>query len=180
MTAFVTCIRASALAMLLAVTSAVADDADRDERLQEARALIGAMHFERQVDAMAGMMSNAFARTFAHTAAAKASRVMEIAMAESMLSMKEYATAPGGLIDLVVEGYASQFSAAELRQIRAFHESPVGQKMIDVMPEMMQKIMQQSMKAGYENSPKICERIKARLVEEGFKEAAGVACPPAK
>jgi hypothetical protein len=40
--------------------------------------------------------------------------------------------------------------------------------------------MQQSMKAGYENGPKICERIKVRLVEEGFKEAAGVSCPPAK
>jgi hypothetical protein len=170
------CMLIAALAAWTSVT-AFSADTGREERLLEARAVMAAAQVDRQLDALTAAMSTAFAREFAHTAQARDSRMMDIIMSESMESMKEQMTQPGGLFDMIVETYAAQFSLDELRQIRAFYESPVGQRVLQELPQMMQRMMPQAIKAGRESAPQLCGRIKARLAAEGFKEAQGMPCP---
>lgn len=169
----------AALCMLLASAGALAAPAPDAERLGAARAMLKAMQIERQLDAMSGAMGDALAKQFAHTSTSRNPRVFEIAMSESMAAMKESATRPGGLIDTIVEAYAQRFSVDELRQIRAFHESPVGQHLLQATPELMQQVMGQAMKTSRDMVPRICARVKSRLMAEKSPDGASMTCPAA-
>ncbi|MDM5178816.1 DUF2059 domain-containing protein [Massilia sp. DJPM01] len=46
------------------------------------------------------------------------------------------------MIEEVVPLYASRFTVAEIEQIAAFHRSPVGAKMLSVMPQIMNESIQ--------------------------------------
>jgi hypothetical protein len=148
------------------------------ERLAEARALLDVLQFERQIDAMSASMAGAMARQFGQGGAANP-RVAQINMEEAMSAMKEQARAPGGLVDSMAEAYASQFTIDELRQIREFYLSPAGKRMLQASPEIMKQVFPQMMKSSRALAPRVCAKVKARLIAE--KNAAGdtMTCPAA-
>lgn len=148
-----------------------------EQRLNEARALMKTMRIEQQLDAMTGAMGQAMTRELPSAGDPK---VAQIAMAESMALMKERALQPGGMVDLTVNAYADLFTVEELRAMRAFYESPVGQKMLLSTPEMMARVMQNSFKNARETAPIICARVKARLQAEGIESPAYMKCPLVK
>ena len=156
--------------VVFACNCAFAADGVDPERLAEARALLGALQFERQIDAMSASMAGAMARQFTQGGAAN-QRVAQIGMEEAMSAMKEQARAPGGLVDSMAEAYASQFTFDELRQIREFYLSPAGQRLLQASPEIMKQVFPQMMKASRAQAPRVCAKVKARLIAE--KIAAG-------
>jgi hypothetical protein len=103
-------------------------------------------------------------------------RVAQISMSEAMTAFRELATRPGGLLDSMAQSYAAEFSLDELRQIRAFHESPVGQHMLRSNPALAQRMMEQSMAATRDLYPRLCPRIKARLAAEKVSDG-NMKCP---
>jgi hypothetical protein len=58
--------------------------------------------------------------------------------------------------------YARHFTVAELRQIQAFYNTPVGQKLLDRMPA----IAQESMTLGQKIGEAIGKDVQGRIIEE--------------
>ena len=162
-----------------ALVPAVAADPIDAARLAEARAVIKAMELEKQLDQMVVVMSQELSRTLAQAGGPlfRDPRVAQIVVTESLALSRENAVRPGGLIDLVAETYAEKLSLEDLRQIRAFHESPAARHMQEATPEMMQKVIQKSMLLNRQNLPGLCARVKLKLQQEGIKEAESFGCP---
>ena len=170
--------RALVLALAMAMPMAQAADVD-PARLAEARAIIKAMELDKQLDQMVAVMSQALSQRLAQAGGVAGSnpRVTQVIVGESMAMSRENAVRPGGLIDTVVQVYAEKFTLDELRQIRAFHETPVARKLQDTTPELMQRVIQQSMIQNKEMLPGLCARVKRRLQEEKLPEGETFGCP---
>ena len=160
------------LIVAAALAAAVPADAADKERLEEARALFGAMHFERQLNVMMNSMGAALSREQGWGAGQDA-KAREVIVTETLAVMKDRAMAPGGMVELAMNAYADAFTLDELKDLRHFYESPAGQKMIAKTPEITTQLMQESVKSAREAVPAICTRVKARLVEQKLDEAAG-------
>jgi uncharacterized protein len=65
------------------------------------------------------------------------------------------------MVDGIATVYASNFTAAELRDIEAFYRQPTGQKMLEKMPV----ISQQALAVGQEIGRKAAEDLRQRLTE---------------
>jgi hypothetical protein len=65
------------------------------------------------------------------------------------------------MVDGIAAVYATNFTAAELREIEAFYRQPVGQKMLEKMPA----IGQQALAVGQEIGRKAAEDLRQRLTE---------------
>ena len=82
---------------------------------------------------------------------------------ETMMPMVADAFTPyyTSMVDGIAAIYATNFTAAELRDIEAFYRQPTGQKMLEKMPV----ISQQALAVGQEIGRKAAEDLKARLSE---------------
>lgn len=68
------------------------------------------------------------------------------------------------LQNLIVPIYEKYYTEEELTQLIAFYESPLGRKVVQSLPP----IMQESMKVGEVWGKAMGERIFKRLVEKGY------------
>jgi hypothetical protein len=155
---------------------ALAQQADA-QRLAEARALLGVMQIEKQIDGMGVAMAQAMTRDMLESQPKLNQRVLQLTMEESIQGIKRSASSPGGLYDALAESYASQFTVEELRQIREFYQSPVGARMLLAAPEVMKQVMPQLAKSTRAMQPQVCAKVKARLVAEKNPGGAELKCP---
>ena len=79
-------------------------------------------------------------------------------------------TADGGPMKEIIPIYAKYFSEDDILQLIAFYETPLGQKMIEVMPQLMQDVMLMSMRWTQLKMPELLERAEAHLKSEGMIE----------
>ena len=70
---------------------------------------------------------------------------------------------PEELVDLVVPIYAKHFTQADIRGLIAFHQTPLGKKLIDKQP----LIMQESMAAGRLWGMRLGQRAMQKIKEKG-------------
>ena len=164
---------------MMTLTSAIAADATDPERLAEARAVLAAMHVDRQLDRMSGVMADSMSKQLVQGRSNPNPRVLQVLMEEAMRGMKERLDGPGGLADSIAQAYATQFTFAELRQIREFYQSPAGQRLLQASPEIMQQVMPKAMEASRAGLPGYCARAKERLVAEKVEGAEKLTCPGA-
>lgn len=68
------------------------------------------------------------------------------------------------LVDLVAPIYTKYFTPEELTQLLAFYNSPIGQKVVEKTPY----IMQESMGVGREWGLKISQKIVDKMKEQGY------------
>ena len=68
----------------------------------------------------------------------------------------------------IIPIYAKYFSEDDILQLIAFYETPLGQKMIEVMPQLTMDSMQVSMRWMQSKVPELQEQLKARLESEGL------------
>jgi uncharacterized protein len=71
---------------------------------------------------------------------------------------------PDDLTNMVIPIYAKYYSEDEIDQIIAFYNSPVGKKMIEITPS----ILQESMSSGKNWGQEISERVNKSLREKGY------------
>jgi hypothetical protein len=149
------------------------------ERLSEARAVVKAMEVDKQLDQMIEVMSQTLTRQLVQAGglAGHNPRVAQIVVGESMAVSRENVTRPGGILDAIAQVHAEKFSLEELRQIRAFYESPVCKRLKEETPEMMQRVIQQAVAASRDTMPGLCARVKQRLQHEHLAEAQTFSCP---
>jgi hypothetical protein len=65
------------------------------------------------------------------------------------------------IVDDIATVYANNFTVGEMRAIEAFYRQPVGQKLLEKMPA----IMQQTNQVGQDASRKAAEDLRTRLTE---------------
>jgi len=66
------------------------------------------------------------------------------------------------LINILVPIYVKNFTLAEMNEIIAFYKSPIGQKVIDKMPAVMQEAMLAGQQWGVTILNKMTERLKEK------------------
>ncbi len=65
--------------------------------------------------------------------------------------------------DMYVDIYAQVFTEDEINEILQFYRTPLGQKMISKMPEVVQKSMQKSQSYVQKIMPELVEKLKKAL-----------------
>ena len=75
----------------------------------------------------------------------------------------------GELAEMMYPIYGNRFTENELKELVAFYDTPLGQKLIRVMPTITQEGMQAGQKLGQSLGPKIKQRVMARLKSEGIE-----------
>lgn len=69
------------------------------------------------------------------------------------------------LVAMIIPIYSKYYEESELDELIRFYKTPVGKKVIAVMPQ----IMQESMMAGQTWGQKIGEKVAKELMEKGYK-----------
>lgn len=72
---------------------------------------------------------------------------------------------PEDIVELIVPIYDKYYTEEDVRQLIVFYESPVGRKMVEQMPA----VMQESMQVGEVWGRGIAEKVIKRLEEKGYK-----------
>lgn len=70
------------------------------------------------------------------------------------------------LLDMMVPIYDKYYTHDDIRELIKFYESPVGKKMVETMP----LLLQESMQAGQEWGRALSEKMLQRLKEKGYSK----------
>lgn len=80
---------------------------------------------------------------------------------------KEYAQRANELVDASARIYASHFTEAELRQILAFYQTPLGRKVITEEPKALDESMANAGNWGNNLSQEVADRMRAEMKKRG-------------
>lgn len=83
--------------------------------------------------------------------------------------LPEFKASYGEMERMFAEVYARHFTAEEMRQLRAFYETPLGQKTISEMPALLAEGAQLGQKWGTEVARRAFEKLKPALQEHGLQ-----------
>lgn len=83
--------------------------------------------------------------------------VVGTVMQENIASMKQ----------IFVTIYDKYYSLDDIQQLTQFYQSPLGQKLLTVQPQLAQDSMQAGVRWGQMLEPEIQRRVKERLAKEG-------------
>jgi hypothetical protein len=95
-------------------------------------------------------------------------KAIEVAKDVLNQEFKKAFEGPEGLTALIVAVYAKHFSHAEVRDLLAFYETPLGRKMISVTPAIFQESAAAGQGWAERNMARINAAVEARLRAEGF------------
>lgn len=70
------------------------------------------------------------------------------------------------LLDMMVPIYDKYYTHDDIRELIKFYESPVGKKMVETMP----LLLQESMQAGQEWGRALSEKMLQKLKEKGYSK----------
>jgi hypothetical protein len=162
------------------VFCAATESKAQDTKTQLAIELMQASHFDRNLQLMKQQIPAMMEKQFDGLAACDAAQP----------AMKEFSGAVAGKVSGVLDSedlkidiaavYAETFSEDELREVIAFYQSPLGRKLLDRMPELMQKSMQISqdrMKPIMSDVQKLGEQYAPRIREAAKTCQASTAQP---
>jgi uncharacterized protein len=107
-------------------------------------------------------------------AGAKAPAELPARLAEETHKLLTY----GELVDLQAGLLAKYYTEAEMKELLAFYRTPIGQKQIRVMPEMLQDVNNHMMQLLQQRLPPMMERLRPLLEQAGAPKAPAAA--PAK
>jgi len=74
----------------------------------------------------------------------------------------------GALMDSIIPLYARYFTEEDIDQLLEFYSTATGQKVIEVMPILMQESMAAGSAWAMELMPEVHEQIQERLAAEGY------------
>ena len=128
------------LALLLLATPVAAQQSSiPDEKLVAARELVTAMRAESQmnamIDALRGYMVHSFVTAAPRLGEAKARELVD------EFIMPEFRASTGEFREIFAGLYAQRLTVAEMRELARFHPSPLGQRMLEVTPEITAAIV---------------------------------------
>jgi len=72
------------------------------------------------------------------------------------------------LMSQILTVYNNHFTKAEIDELLAFYATPIGKKMISVLPQILKESLTVGQTWGQTLAPKLLENIKKRFEEEGI------------
>jgi uncharacterized protein len=99
-------------------------------------------------------------------------RALTVMQTELMSIFSENIYSTGGLVDQIIPIYSKHFTNAEIEQLLAFYQTPLGQKVIAAMPQVMNESMLAGQQWGQSLRPEIQKRLMLALQKEGLLKAA--------
>jgi hypothetical protein len=143
--------------MLLFSICGAAAQTPSPEAMTAARSLVNTMKVADQYKAMLPATLMGFRRTLTQD------RPEIERDYDAMMPTIEKAFPPyyAAIVDDIAAVYANNFTVGEMRAIEAFYRQPVGQKLLEKSPAMMQQTSQ----VGQDASRKAAEDLRTRLTE---------------
>lgn len=152
----------AALALLLAVAPAGAQDADQ---LRLAKEMLVSMRAADNFDAVVPAVMQAMKPAITAGNPKTAKDWDDIAP----LMTAEFASMKGDLLNDIAAIYAKAFTTDELKAFVAFYKTPAGDKLARTTPLLTQQTMQAGQKFGVRVAERLSERMKEELRKRGNK-----------
>lgn len=95
-------------------------------------------------------------------------KMVEVIQDEVALIMHEEFIASNWLNEMSYDVYHKYLTTKELKEILAFYKTPIGKKVVTVMPYVTQEAMIAGQTHGQSLGPLIQQRLQLRLQKEGF------------
>ena len=165
--------------LLLAVTGSRADDLT-PAKAADIQALIKISGADKQARRMGMLVVQQMARAMREARPDLPSRAFEIVEQEVKSTIEAGIDAPDGLIARLVPVYGEFFDHEEIKQLLAFHRSPIGTKMATVQEDMFKQGVQAGRDWSEAMRPQLERRIRERLQAEGFDRERGAAPEPSQ
>lgn len=148
-----------------------------DPKVEVALELIEAVHMDRMFDQLEPQLAKMMQQQVAQIVPCDAAKPVSEAIGKDFAKMfDEMMDIERMKVDIAAI-YAETFSESEMRQILEFYHSPAGEKMIEKMPELMQKSMQISQDQVQTMQPKMMAMMQSHDAE---LRAASQACAAEK
>jgi|GEM_PF-524441 len=156
-----------------------------DGKTKLAIELMEISHYDQNMKAMQGQIAAMMEQQFASSAKCDAAQPTIREFSKAMTDKTSAVLFSDDLKVDIASVYAEVFSEDELRDVIAFYKSPLGKKLLDRMPELMQKSMQisqQRMQSVMPELEKLGEDYGPRIREasESCKTDAAPAAKPAE
>lgn len=158
----------AALGLTLQLSAGVAQlarTAPPTEASDLARQLMTTMGAARQMDAILPMITQQMAGVL------KAQKPQDARVIDEVFAaaLKRFVERQAELIELIIPLYAQRFTVAELREMVAFFNSPVGQRWSKELPGISQESMQVGMQWGQKIGRDIENDVRRELQQRGVK-----------
>ena len=160
-------------AVFIAYGNALADEVTPEKRadIRQLIGVTGAAGLSGQVTELAG---RSISSTLRRTRPDIPERVVAVVNSELAKLFAERVDTPGGLVDRLVAIYDKHFTHAEVKELLAFNQTPIGRKTLQVLPTIMSESLAAGQAWGQSLAPEVHQRIEAVLKKEG------IAVPPRK
>ena len=147
---------------IASVAQAQAQAPDPD-RLAAAKDMMEASRVDRQFEQVMPLLLGHLKDSFSRLAPDKRADIDNVF--EQMQS--KFISRRAELLDEIAGLYAQRLEAAELRAVAQFYRSPIGSKLIDVQPQIMQESMQAGQRWGARIGREIEEEARRELKRRG-------------
>ena len=154
------------LAVLMACTPVVAQKAPDDAaRIAAAKELLTAMGSDAQFKTAIETMTKGMADIVRKQNPDKGAVIDEV----MGLMREKFLARSAEVLDMVAPLWAEKFSVAEMKEIAAFFASPIGRKVIEAQPGIMQKAMQAGMQWGQKIGKEVEAEARKEFEKRGIK-----------
>ena len=133
-----------------------------------AKQLLDLMNADQSIEQAYGQMYSQFSGMAEQLGITEDQRPMFESYLERMVVVMKEELSWERMEPFVIDAYVSVYSEEELKELSEFYASPIGQKFVAKMPELMQATMEMSQKMMGELIPRITE-IQQELVAEAKK-----------
>jgi uncharacterized protein len=162
--------RAAFVLALAAAAPVLAQDPGLQARTAEAARVFELSSARQQMDQMEASVRQLVASMRAAQSGVTP-RAAEIAQEEMFAGIRDAMYKPGGFKDIGTRALAQRFTLEELKELRAFYESPVARKLVAEQPRMAQATMAETSKVNEEMLQGACQRVDSRLRNERVASA---------
>jgi hypothetical protein len=167
-------LRRSTVAVVLAVAVATVSSMAAAEELtpqkrDDIKKLFAVTGGTKMGAQFAGMITQQLARGLKAVKPGTPDKAFQAVNQDLTALFSERMTQPSGLIDQVVPVYDRNFTHAEIKELLAFYETPIGRKVVETLPKVIAESMQIGQAWGQSLGPEIDARVKAALKREGVE-----------
>lgn len=161
------------IVLLLPLSVTGNDDAKNDPKMDLAIELLALMDMDQIIEATRGQIESMIAAQIDQVAECDAMRPAIKDFSRDMGALVTTQLSADAFMPQIAQIYVDVFTENELEAVLAFYRSPVGEKMLTKMPELMQR----SMAISQAQVTALMPRIEAAATEFGEKiEAARSEC----
>ncbi|MGE0628853.1 MAG: DUF2059 domain-containing protein [Hyphomicrobiaceae bacterium] len=135
------------------------------ERLALAKEFLSVTSKAQRFDQIVPLLTNQLAMAFKRRNPGKSAEIDDVMQRLS----KRFVERQSEMVDLIAPIYAERFSAAEMKEIIAFYRTPVGKRILEEMPHLMQRAVQIGINWGQRIGREVEAEARRQLQDKGIR-----------